>query len=167
MRSSVVHQDARYKGIVNHVLRLNHSCNKLHATRESWIAYRGWIFRASRCTLHSKWITLLTVDNALFEKTHAKITAPYFVPCVVWSWIVACNLLHEIGNVRKGWIAFRAWFIRASRCTLRGNREARTEVKSFVQQVARYEGIVNHVSGLNHSCNKLHATHEIVNVRKD
>jgi len=31
--------------------------------------------------------------------------------------------------------------IRASRCTLRGNRESRTEVESFVQQVARYEGI--------------------------
>ena len=34
--------------------------------------------------------------------------------------------------------------------------ESRTEVKSFVQQVARrssdLEGIVNHVSGLNHSC---------------
>ena len=45
------------------------------------------------------------VDNTLFEKTHAKITAPYFVPCVV---LVARN------------------------------HEARTEVESFVQQVARY-----------------------------
>ena len=69
-------------------------------------------------------------------------------------------------------ISFRAWFRRASRCTLRGNRELRTEVKSFVhqnaryeeigelrtevesfvQQVARYEGIMNRVSRLNHSC---------------
>ena len=28
------------------------------------------------------------------------------------------------------------------------NREARTEVKSFVHRDARYEGIMNHVSGL-------------------
>ena len=72
------------------------------------------------------------------------------------------------------------WFGRATSCTLRGNRElriavesfvhrdaryeeigkSRTEVESFVQQVARYEGIVNHVSRLIHSCNKLHATRE-------
>ena len=31
--------------------------------------------------------------------------------------------------------------IRATSCTLRGNRESRTVVESFVQQVARYEGI--------------------------
>ena len=31
---------------------------------------------------------------------------------------VACNLLHEIVNTRKGGITFRAWFFRASRCTL-------------------------------------------------
>ena len=34
---------------------------------------------------------------------------------------------------------------------------------SFVQQVARYEGILNHVSGLNLSCIKMHATRESVN----
>ena len=38
-------------------------------------------------------------------------------------------------------ISFRVWFGRASRCTLRGNRGLRIEVESFVQQVARYEGI--------------------------
>ena len=32
---SFVQQVARYEGIVNHVSRLIHSCNKLHATRES------------------------------------------------------------------------------------------------------------------------------------
>ena len=46
---------------------------------------------------------------------------------------------------------------------LRGNRESRTEVESFVHQDARYEGIVNYVSRLIHSCNKLHATRELVN----
>ena len=80
-------------------------------------------------------------------------------------------------------VSFRARFRRASRCALRGNRELRTvvdsfvhqdaryegigeshtEVESFVHRDARYEGIVNHASGLNHSCNKLHATRELVN----
>ena len=32
---SFVQQVARYEGIVNHVSMLIHSCNKLHATRES------------------------------------------------------------------------------------------------------------------------------------
>ena len=53
--------------------------------------------------------------------------------------------------------------IRASKCTLRGNRELCIGVESFVQQVARYEGIVNYASELNHSCNKLHATFEMNN----
>ena len=181
MRGSVVHQDARYEGIINHLSRLNHSCNKLHATRKSvnhvpwlnhscyeeigesrigihyscnklratreswiahrgwifrasrctlrgnrWIAYRGWIFRASRCTLHPKWITLLTVDNTLFEKTHAKITALYFVPCVVHS----CNKLHA---TRESWITYRGWIIRATSCTLRGVKDAR-----YGHRVKRY-----------------------------
>ena len=99
-----------------------------------WIAYRGWIFRASRCTLHSKWITLLMVDNTLFEKTHAKITALYFVPFVNHS----CNKLHA---TRESWITYRGWIIRVTSCTLRGDRESHIEVDSFVQQVARYEGI--------------------------
>ena len=37
-------QVARYKGIVNYVSRLIHSCNKLHATRESRITYRNSLF---------------------------------------------------------------------------------------------------------------------------
>ena len=39
-----------------------------------------------------------------------------------------------------------------------GIGESRIGVDSFVHQDARYEGIVNRVSGLIHSCNKLHAT---------
>ena len=38
--------------------------------------------------------------------------------------------------------------------------ESHIEVESFVQQVARYKEIVNYALGLNHSCNKLHATRE-------
>ena len=107
----------------------------------------------------------------LFEKTHAKITALYFVPCVVHS----CNKLHatrELVN-RVPWLNLSCYegianhvsefIIRATSCTLRGNRESRIEVESFVHQDARYEGIMNHVSRLIHSCNKLHATRESVN----
>ena len=126
-----------------------------------WIAYRGWIIRATSCTLHSKWITLLTVDNTLFEKTHAKITALYFVPCVVHSCYegivnraprlnLSCIKMHA---TRESWITYRGWFIRATSCTLRGNwwiayrgwifratRESRITYRNslFVQQVARY-----------------------------
>ena len=91
-----------------------------------WIAYWGWIIRATSCTLHSKWITLLMVDNILFEKTHAKITALYFVPCVVHS----CNKLHA---TRESWITYRGWIIRATSCTLRGVKDAR-----YGHRVKRY-----------------------------
>ena len=143
----LVARNREYSERVNNVPCVVRSCIKMHATRESWITYRGWIFRATSCTLHSKWITLLTVDNMLFEKTHAKITALYFVPCVVWSWIGmhvtgksvnyvprlnhSCNKLHATG---KSWIAYRGWIIRATSCTLRGNRELRTVVESFVHR---------------------------------
>ena len=84
-------------------------------------------------------------------KMHATGKSVNYVPRLNNS----CNKLHA---TRESWITYRGWFIHATRCTLRGNRELRTAIKSFVQQVARYEGIVNHVSGLNRSCNKLHAT---------
>ena len=74
------------------------------------------------------------------------------VPCVGWSWIVACNLLHEImrhaPRLNHSCIKMHATgksvnhvprlIIRATSCTLRGNHELRTAVESFVQQVARY-----------------------------
>ena len=114
---SFVQQVARYEGIVNHVSGLNHSCNKLHATRESvnrvsglnlsciemhatgksWIAHRGWIVRASRCTLRgNRWIT--------------------------YRGDYSCNKLHA---TRESWIAYRGWIIRATSCTLRGVKDAR------------------------------------------
>ena len=70
------------KGL-NNVPCVVRSCNKLHATRESRITYRGWFIRATSCTLHSKWITLLTVDDTLSEM-HEKITALYFIPWLIW-----------------------------------------------------------------------------------
>ena len=51
---SFVHQDARYEEIVNRVPRLNHSCNKLHATHEIVNYTSTLIIRASRCTLRMK-----------------------------------------------------------------------------------------------------------------
>ena len=120
------------------------SCIKMHATGESWITYRGWIIRATSCTLHSKWITLLTVDDTLSEM-HGKITALFFVPCVVPSCI-------EMHATRESWIEYRGWIFRATSCTLRGNRESRIGVDLFVHRDARYEGIMNRVSRLNHSC---------------
>ena len=42
---------------------------------------------------------------------------------------------------------YRAWFGHGSVQLVARNHEARTEVKSFVHQNARYEGIANHVSG--------------------
>ena len=121
---SFVQQVARYEGIANHV--------------------SGFIIRATSCTLHSKWITLLTVDDTLSEM-HGKITALFFVPCEVPSCI-------EMHATRESWITHRGWIIRATSCTLRGNRKSRIEVDSFVHQDARYEGIINHLSGLIHSC---------------
>ena len=55
------------------------------------------------------------------------------------------------------------FIIRATSCTLRGNRESRTVVESFMQQVARYGEIVNRVQWLIHSCIEMHATRELVN----
>ena len=110
---SFVQQVARYEGIVNRIPRLNHSCIEMHATRES--------------------------VNCILRLNHS------------------CNKLHA---TRESWIAYRGWIFRATSCTLRGNRGLRISVKSFVHQDARYEEIVNYALGLNHSCNKLHATRE-------
>ena len=63
--------------------------------------------------------------------------------------IVACNLLHEIMNTRKGEITFHAWLV--------------------VHQDARYVRNREYTKGLNNvpcvvcSCIKMHATYEIVN----
>ena len=80
-------------------------------------------------------------------------------------------------------ITFRAWFDRGSSCTLRTKSWITHRSLSFVQRVARYArnrefthwGLSSvqqvaryarnrelHIK-VNHSCNKLHATHEIVN----
>ena len=117
---------------LNNVPYVIRSCIKMRATRESWIAYRGWLF---------------VQQVARYEGIVNR--APRLN--------LSCIEMHATG---KSWIAHRGWIIRATSCTLRGSREARTEVESFVHQDARYEGIVNYASGLNHSCNKLHATRE-------
>ena len=171
---NLLHEIGNAEKGLNNVPCVAHSCIEMHATGKSWIAHRGWIFRASRCTLHSKWITLLTVDNALFEKTHAKITTLYFVPCVVWSCI-------EMHATRESWITYRGWIIRATSCTLHSKWITlltvdnalfeKTHAKitalyivpcvvpSCIKMHATRES-VNCILRLNHSCNKLHATRE-------
>ena len=144
-----------------------HSCIKMHVTRESWITYQGWIIRATSCTLLGNRESRTAVESFVQQVARYEGIVNH-VSGLNHSCIVACNLLHEIGNAGKelnnvpcvvwSWIGmhvtresritYRGWIIRASRCTLRGNRESRIEVESFVQQVARYGEIVNHVSGL-------------------
>ncbi len=85
------------KGL-NNVPCVVRSCNKLHATRESRITYRGWFIRATSCTLHSKWITLLTVDDTLSEM-HGKITALCFMPWLIRS-CIKMRTTREMNNAQ-------------------------------------------------------------------
>ena len=71
--------------------------------------------------------------------------------------------LKKLTQKSPHFISYRAWFIRATRCTLRRNRELRIKVDSFVHKLHATRESVNCVSGLNHSCNKLHATRKSVN----
>ena len=98
------------------------------------------------------------------------------VPCVVWSCIKmhatheivnyasrfnhSCNKLHatyEIMNYVSRLI------IRAISCTLRMKSWITYRGELFVQQVARYAWNRELHIEVNYSCNKLHATYEIVN----
>ena len=77
------------------------------------------------------------------------------VSCVIWSCIVACNLLHEIGNAGKGLnnvpCVVRSWIVA---CNLL-HEKTRSKITAL-HSVPRW----------NHSCIKMHATHEIMNTRK-
>ena len=93
---------------------------------------------------------------------------------MVWS-CIKMHATYEIMNTRKGEITFRAWFGRASRCTLHTKSWISERVKSrsmrglVVHQDARYTRNRECLKGWNHvpcvvwSCIKMHATHEIVN----
>jgi len=54
VRSSVVHQDARYTQNRELRIEVNQSCNKLHATHEIVNYASRLIIRASRWTLRTK-----------------------------------------------------------------------------------------------------------------
>ena len=123
---SFVHQDARYEEIgesrtvvESFVLRgnresrigIHYSCNKLHATRESWIAYRGWIFHATSCTLRGNRESRTVVDS--FVHRDARYEGIGESHTEVESFVHQNARYEEIG-------------------------ESRIEVESFVQQVARY-----------------------------
>ena len=114
---SFVQQVAHYEGIVNRIPRLNHSCIEMHTTRESWIAYRGWIFRASRCTLRGNRESRIEVESFVQQDARYEGIVNY-VPWLIHS----CNKLHATG---ESWITYRGWFIRATSCTLRGVKDAR------------------------------------------
>ena len=86
--------------------------------------------------------------------------------------IVACNLLHEIMNTRKGEITFHAWLVVHQDARYVRNRELCIEVNyscnknRSVQLVARnreYTKGLNNVPCVVWSCIKMHATYEIVN----
>ena len=134
-------QVARYEGIANYVPWLNHSSFRtrgeiIRASRctlreNQWIAYRGWIIRATSCT---KWITLLTVDNTLSEKIHAKITALCFVPWLIPS----CIKMHA-------------------------TREIINRSVQLVARNCECPKGVNSVQCVVPSCIKMHATREIIN----
>ena len=110
------------------------SCIKMHAThgivnawKVKWGSLRGLIVhqdaryaRNCECPKGFNNVPCVGWSCIKMHATHEIVNAERVnnVPCVVWS----CNKLHatyEIVNVRKGWIAFLAWFGRASRCTLR------------------------------------------------
>ena len=77
------------------------------------------------------------------------------VPCVVWS-CIKLHVTHEIVNYVSRLI------IRATSCTLR-HRELRIKVNHSCNKLhATHEMGELHIE-VNHSCNKLHVTHEIVN----
>ena len=75
------------------------------------------------------------------------------VPCVVWS-CIKLHVTHEIVNYVSRLI------IRATSCTLR-HRELRIKVNHSCNKLhATHEMGELHIE-VNHSCNKLHATHEM------
>ena len=77
------------------------------------------------------------------------------VPCVVWS-CIKLHVTHEIVNYVSRLI------IRATSCTLR-HRELRIKVNHSCNKLhATHEMRELHIE-VNHSCNKLHATHDIMN----
>ena len=77
------------------------------------------------------------------------------VPCVVWS-CIKLHVTHEIVNYVSRLI------IRATSCTLR-HRELRIKVNHSCNKLhATHEMGELHIE-VNHSCNKLHATHDIMN----
>ena len=78
------------------------------------------------------------------------------VPCVVWS-CIKMHATYEIMNYALRLI------IRATSCTLRMKSWMTYRGKSFVHQDARYAWNREWRIEVNYSCNKLHATHEIMN----
>ena len=86
---------ARYGEIVNRVPRLIHSCNKLHATREKRITYRDSLF-VQQVARYEEIVNHAPRLNLSCIKMHVTREIVNYVPRLIHSCIVACNLLHEI-----------------------------------------------------------------------
>ena len=94
------------------------------------------------------------------------------VPCVVWS-CIKMHATYEIANYvsrliiraisctlrMKSRITYRSLIIRAISCTLRTKSQITYRDESFVHQDARYVRNRELRIEVNHSCNKMHATH--------
>ena len=132
----LVARNREYSERVNNVPCVVRSCIKMHATRESWIAYRGWIIRATSCTLRGNRESRIGVESFVQQVARYEGIVRH-APRLNLS----CNKLHA---TRESWITYRGWIFRATSCTLRGNRKSRIGVKSFVQQVARYGHRITH-----------------------
>ena len=132
----------------------------MHATGKSVNHVPRLIIRATSCTLRGNHELRTAVES--FVQQVARYGEIGELRTAVESFVQQVARYEGIVNYASGFI------IRATSCTLRGNRESRIGVDSFVQQVARYEEIVNYVSGLIHSCIvACNLLHEVVNTRKD
>ena len=131
-----MHQVARYAQNREWRIEIYHSCNKLHATHKIVNYTSRFIIRATSCTLRTKsWITHIEVNYS-------------------------CNKFHATHKIVNYALRF---IIRRSRYTLRTKSWITHRGLSFVQQVARYARNRELRIEVNHSCNKLHATHDIMN----
>ena len=120
---------------------------KLTQKSPHFVSFRAWFRRASRCTLRGNRELRIGVESFVHRDARYEGIVNH-----------ASGLNHSCYEGIANHVS--EFIIRATSCTLQGNRGLRIGVESFVQQVARYGGIVNYVSRLNHSCNKLHATRE-------
>ena len=119
------------------------------------ITFRTWFDRGSRCTLRTtSWITHIEVNHSC-NKLHATHKIVNYTSRLIIR-ATRCTLR------TTSWITH--WgLICATSFTLRTKSWITHQGLLFVQQVARYAQNREWRIEIYHSCNKLHATHDIVN----